>query len=40
MSTGYLPGAHAADCPVFARVIAAAPPWTRGGRTIAVPPGA
>jgi DNA-3-methyladenine glycosylase I len=29
VSTGYLPGAHADDCPVHARVLAAAPPWTR-----------
>lgn len=27
MSTGYLPGAHAADCQVFARIAALAPPW-------------
>ncbi len=29
MSTGYLPGAHRDDCPVQARVLAAAPPWAR-----------
>ncbi|MSR21636.1 MAG: DNA-3-methyladenine glycosylase I [Gemmatimonadetes bacterium] len=29
MSTGYLPGAHHPACPVFARVEAASPPWTR-----------
>jgi DNA-3-methyladenine glycosylase I len=29
MSTGYLPGAHRADCPVAARILAAAPPWLR-----------
>jgi DNA-3-methyladenine glycosylase I len=29
LSTGYLPGAHAAECPVFDRVRAAAPPWLR-----------
>ena len=28
VSTGYLPGAHAADCPVNAKVIAAAPAWS------------
>ncbi len=28
MSTGYLPGAHQENCPVYARVIAANPPWT------------
>lgn len=29
MSTGYLPGAHAPECPIHARVLAAAPPWVR-----------
>lgn len=27
MSTGYLPGAHKEDCPVFAKVLALNPPW-------------
>lgn len=27
LSTGYLPGAHQADCPVYSRVVAAKPPW-------------
>lgn len=27
MSTGYLPGAHAADCPVYDRIAALDPPW-------------
>jgi DNA-3-methyladenine glycosylase I len=27
MSLGYLPGAHAPDCPVYARILALAPPW-------------
>ena len=27
MSLGYLPGAHVAECPVQARILAAAPPW-------------
>lgn len=27
LSTGYLPGAHAKKCPVYARVVAARPPW-------------
>ncbi len=27
MSTGYLPGAHRENCPVFARIAAQAPPW-------------
>lgn len=29
MSLGYLPGCHREDCPVYAAVIAAAPPWHR-----------
>lgn len=29
MSLGYLPGAHQPDCPVYARVLAAGPPWRR-----------
>ncbi len=28
LSTGYLPGAHQTDCPVYARVLAARPPWS------------
>jgi len=31
LSTGYLPGAHTARCPVFARVMGAAPAWLRSG---------
>ena len=27
MSLGYLPGAHQADCPVQATVLAQSPPW-------------
>jgi DNA-3-methyladenine glycosylase I len=27
MSTGYLPGAHDEDCPVFPRIAALVPPW-------------
>ncbi|MPY70580.1 MAG: DNA-3-methyladenine glycosylase I [Alphaproteobacteria bacterium] len=27
MSTGYLPGAHREDCPVYARISALGPPW-------------
>lgn len=27
MSTGYLPGAHAEDCPIQARVLESRPPW-------------
>ncbi len=27
MSTGYLPGAHEPDCPVYAQILALNPPW-------------
>jgi DNA-3-methyladenine glycosylase I len=27
LSTGYLPGAHTPDCPVYEAVVAARPPW-------------
>jgi DNA-3-methyladenine glycosylase I len=30
MSLGYLPGAHATDCPVAARIAALGPPWAQG----------
>ena len=30
MSIGYLPGAHAPDCPVFARILEHSPPWASG----------
>ena len=33
MSTGYLPGAHDADCPVFDRVAAIGPPWMEAAAT-------
>jgi DNA-3-methyladenine glycosylase I len=29
MSLGYLPGAHQPDCPVYSRILALAPPWSR-----------
>jgi DNA-3-methyladenine glycosylase I len=29
MSTGYLPGAHDEQCPVYGRVLQAQPPWAR-----------
>jgi len=29
MSLGYLPGAHRPECPVYARTLAADPPWRR-----------
>lgn len=32
MSIGYLPGAHRADCPVYARIAAQAPPWMRAAK--------
>jgi DNA-3-methyladenine glycosylase I len=28
-STGYLPGAHSEDCPVYAKILALNPPWAR-----------
>jgi len=31
LSTGYLPGAHAKSCPIYARVARLRPPWTRTG---------
>jgi DNA-3-methyladenine glycosylase I len=30
MSTGYLPGAHAQSCPVYAKIVASNPPWMNG----------
>ena len=30
MSTGYLPGAHAPTCPVYAEIAALGPPWMDG----------
>jgi DNA-3-methyladenine glycosylase I len=30
MSLGYLPGAHAHDCPIYRRVLATDPPWLQG----------
>ncbi|MGD9618235.1 MAG: DNA-3-methyladenine glycosylase I [Alphaproteobacteria bacterium] len=29
MSLGFLPGAHQPDCPVYGRILALAPPWSR-----------
>jgi len=29
VSTGYLPGAHIPDCPVYARILERDPPWRR-----------
>jgi len=31
MSAGYLPGAHAETCPVYAQIAALTPPWMRTG---------
>ena len=28
MSTGYLPGAHAEDCPIYPKILTAKPKWT------------
>jgi len=30
MSLGYLPGAHASECPAYARIDALGPPWRHG----------
>lgn len=32
LSTGYLPGAHEASCPVHARILRAGPPWASATR--------
>jgi DNA-3-methyladenine glycosylase I len=32
VSTGYLPGAHRRNCPIFARIAKLNPPWKRAGR--------
>lgn len=41
MSTGFLPGAHGPECPVYERILALGPPWARadgaGGRSRAAP---
>src|SRR6516165_988078 len=29
MSIGYLPGAHAPECPAFSRILELSPPWAR-----------
>jgi DNA-3-methyladenine glycosylase I len=31
MSTGYLPGAHGPECPVYDRILVLGPPWARAG---------
>lgn len=30
MSTGYLPGAHTDDCPIYAKILKQDPPWNKG----------
>src|SRR3546814_1300183 len=32
MSTGYLPGTHRPDCPVFKRIEKLSPPWMQVGK--------
>jgi DNA-3-methyladenine glycosylase I len=32
MSTGYLPGTHRPDCPVFKRIEKLSPPWMQAGK--------
>jgi DNA-3-methyladenine glycosylase I len=36
ITTGYLPGAHHPDCPVYARVLECGPPWLARARVTAV----
>jgi len=38
MSTGYLPGAHEPDCPVYWKVARLQPAWTNGLRKVALIP--
>jgi DNA-3-methyladenine glycosylase I len=40
LSTGYLPGAHDASCPVYARILGRRPPWARINADPARPPAA
>ena len=34
VSTGYLPGAHDHDCPIYWQIARLQPPWTRGMRNV------
>ncbi len=34
VSTGYLPGAHDQDCPVYWQIARLQPAWTRGMRNV------
>jgi DNA-3-methyladenine glycosylase I len=34
LSTGYLPGAHDPECPVYQQVARLQPAWTRGLRNV------
>ncbi|KAF0106616.1 MAG: DNA-3-methyladenine glycosylase I [Anaerolineaceae bacterium] len=38
VSTGYLPGAHDHDCPVYWQIARLLPPWTLGLRKVALVP--
>jgi DNA-3-methyladenine glycosylase I len=38
LSTGYLPGAHDQDCPIYWQVAKLQPAWTRGLRKVALVP--
>jgi DNA-3-methyladenine glycosylase I len=38
VSTGYLPGAHDHECPIYRQIARLEPAWTRGLRTVALNP--
>ncbi|MGB8214800.1 MAG: DNA-3-methyladenine glycosylase I [Anaerolineales bacterium] len=38
ISTGYLPGAHDHDCPIYWQIVRLQPPWTRGMRNVTLLP--
>lgn len=40
MSTGYLPGAHTKDCPVYKRILKSKPAWNRSTDSSVMEPGA
>ncbi len=40
MSTGYLPGAHEPECPVYWQIARLQPPWTNGLRNVVMTEGA
>ena len=33
MSTGYLPGSHREDCPIYELIATKEPPWAKVGQT-------